>query len=74
VPKPVQTTAAYTAEMPDVLNKDTRPVFLGGSFKSKVQGVSEVSQYINRSRANKKLQELQENYFQAKLEIKSTLD
>ena len=28
------------------MNRDTRPLFLGGKYQSKVKGVSEVSQYI----------------------------
>jgi len=50
VHRKMQTTAAFSPEMPVVLTKDTRPAFLGGSYKSKVQGVSEVSQYVKHSR------------------------
>ena len=45
-PTSLQTTAAFSPEMPNVHKQDTRPRFLGGNYKSKVKGVSEVGQYI----------------------------
>ena len=32
------------------MRADTRPTFLGGQYKSKVKGVSEVGQYIKHGR------------------------
>ncbi len=52
LPPTIQTTHAYSPEFPGIVKKDTRPSFLGGKYKSKVQGVSEVSQYINHARTN----------------------
>lgn len=48
LPATIQTTSAFS---PDFATgkRDTRPAFLGGQYTSKVQGVSEVSQYINHS-------------------------
>ena len=45
--------AAQSPDLPKVggaARKDTRPAFLGGPYKSKVQGRSEVAQYLNHRR------------------------
>lgn len=43
LPPAIQTTASYSPDFAQVVKRDTRPDFLGGQYKSKVQGRSEVT-------------------------------
>ena len=54
MPPAIQTTSAYSPDFQIAHNRDTRPAFLGGQYTSKIQGRSEVSQYISKTLATKK--------------------
>lgn len=82
-PSSLQTTAAFSPEMPMVQRQDTRPAFLGGKYQSKVKGVSEVGQYIKHGRNTLKVHRTVDqdddsynvnSYFRTKMMMKDTLD
>ena len=51
LPPTIQTTVGYSPEFSKPPNyKDTRPIFLGGQYTSKVKGVSEVKDYLNKQK------------------------
>ncbi len=85
LPPTIQTTNQFSSEFPGIIKKDTRPAFLGGKYKSKVQGVSEVSQYINHARTNTETYGDDNNnqndadfgvqsYYKAKLRMRNSLE